>query len=659
MTAPRRSRLERVRYYVGRAANAPLRFLVMKAVIESGKFALHPAFAAFSRTEIRPKSEVSPTFLEFAEALRSCIAETHRSSRPYREQVARRRAELTAGTFPCLGYGTVPIPHGHQWRSDVVSHFEWPDSYFHRIDFVAAGVDSDVKVPWELSRLQWLVWTAEAVCLSEGSDRASWIAFFEQRLQDWEQNNRFGYGPNWTCAMEVAIRAINLAIASAIAWRDLSRVCRARVIRMLSDHRAYLRLFPEISDVSGNHYLFDLCGRLFLEAIVFASPLARGVAAGLVQEAARQFPEDGMHLEYAITYHRYCVEALCIALAVSRRIHLAEASAIEERLDSAIEALRAFRSPNGELPVLGDNDSGQVILLSVAARSTNYLSELTGERGGDLPLLAVLSGEERLRSATIENPSRPRCIVRVGPFVTAQCDDVSIFVRAGRHGLHGRAAHDHDDNLSPWLAIAGSDVLVDQGCHSYTRSRAERSSDISSAAHNLVLIGGRSRFPATEGSIGATARLAPVGSVLETSEDNEGFTIALATNWNDLRAGSVEHRRTLIVRRAARPFPGWQIDCVDEVVSERADELTVLWHFAPDWTVSIHDGAAEFEHPQLRCALEVSSTSANPPTFACATYRFAPVYGSAVAATLVRVTIAPSRSVTTIRTSLLVERRDG
>jgi hypothetical protein len=66
---------------------------------------------------------------------------------------------------------------------------------------------SDVRVLWELNRLGHFLTLADAYSLT---DDERYAAEFFAQLQSWIEQNPYGRGPNWTCAMEVALRAMNL-----------------------------------------------------------------------------------------------------------------------------------------------------------------------------------------------------------------------------------------------------------------------------------------------------------------------------------------------------------------------------------------------------------------------------------------------------------------
>ena len=91
----------------------------------------------------------------------------------------------------------------------------------HRLPVNDLDNPSDIKVVWELSRLQWLLPVGQAYILSSDEKFAE---FTRVVIEEWIASNPVCAGPNWICAMDVALRAISMVwLAQACkdipAWR--------------------------------------------------------------------------------------------------------------------------------------------------------------------------------------------------------------------------------------------------------------------------------------------------------------------------------------------------------------------------------------------------------------------------------------------------------
>ncbi len=120
---------------------------------------------------------------------------------------------ICSGKFPFFGYGPVSLGLPPRWNYDFVSGKDWPHVPADSIR-VVRNDGSDVKVPWDLSRLQFLPVLAKAWQLTGEADyKESGKAL----LSDWIEKNPVGVGINWTIAMEAALRAISICFFSGIA----------------------------------------------------------------------------------------------------------------------------------------------------------------------------------------------------------------------------------------------------------------------------------------------------------------------------------------------------------------------------------------------------------------------------------------------------------
>ena len=107
--------------------------------------------------------------------------------------------------FALLGSGDVKLDP-IIWNKEIKTGFEWPTGIYYSKLRKTTPQGSDIKIPWELSRCHHLLWLGEAYVLT-GEEKYAWEVANE--LNDWIDTNPLMYSVNWTCAMEVAIRAVN------------------------------------------------------------------------------------------------------------------------------------------------------------------------------------------------------------------------------------------------------------------------------------------------------------------------------------------------------------------------------------------------------------------------------------------------------------------
>src|SRR6185369_10443961 len=172
-------------------------------------------------------------------------------------------ALITDHRWEILGFGARSFAEGIDWNRDLLSGYDWPLTYHRDLTFLRDD-GSDVRVVWELNRLGHLVPLACAYAVDR--DERFFIEFRIQ-LDSWRKNNPFGYGVNWACAMELALRAINL-LASFECFRtapQLTAVDLTNVLNLLQLHGRHIRRNLEYSYVAtSNHYMTDVVGLVWL-----------------------------------------------------------------------------------------------------------------------------------------------------------------------------------------------------------------------------------------------------------------------------------------------------------------------------------------------------------------------------------------------------------
>ena len=308
-------------------------------------------------------------------------------------------AAIAAGVSP----GYVPI----DWHADRRSGYRFPATRWARLIRPGPAPGVDIKVPWELSRMQHLVPLALLVGAPSADPeflRRCEREIFDQ-MRDFCAANPPRFGVNWRVAMDVAIRAANWTIAVALldaGGCDTSPV-RGMLGRSLRDHGRFiithLEWHPEIR---GNHYLADVCGLAFIAAALPSdaeSDAWLAFAVGeVLAEGVRQVNEDGSGFEGSTAYHRLSLDMLVHTVALLLGIdaqrwralrgdmhlprglpmgfvaaeidwerlfgadgRLRPPQALVQRLWRAAGFTRAVTRPDGRALLIGDNDSGRFV----------------------------------------------------------------------------------------------------------------------------------------------------------------------------------------------------------------------------------------------------------------------------------------------------------
>ena len=244
---------------------------------------------------------------------------------------------------------------------------------------------SDVKVPWELSRLQWLMPAGQAYLL-DGDER--YAEAVRAVLEDWIDANPCAGTVNWSCTMEAALRILSWTwffhvFHGSRAWADPA--FRERFLCALYLHGDFTERHLEHSDVNGNHCTADAAGLVF--AGLFFGPgkdperwLARGWSL-LQEELPRQVSPDGVDFEASVAYHRLVAELFLLPALYRRACGLDVPAEYRERLVAMARFTAAYSRPDGGTPLWGDADDARALPLGSQALHGPSLPARAGRRG--------------------------------------------------------------------------------------------------------------------------------------------------------------------------------------------------------------------------------------------------------------------------------------
>ena len=477
--------------------------------------------------------------------------------------------EILAGRYPFLGYGTAALGTHPRWNRDFVSGTEWPCVQGECRDFIRHD-GSDVKVPYELSRLQFLPVLAKAHLLT-GDD--SYRQAARDLLSHWIQSNPAPVGVNWTIAMEAALRGMSIcSLLNLLSpFRRDEQPWLASVTRSLAQHLLYIEANIEFSHLlASNHYLSDIvglyCFSMFLDGKGMAAR-RREYRKRIEVEMARQVYEDGGDYEASTGYQVLVTQLFTTAFLLMRcESSVPVAPAFAKRLKMMFQFLDTLASPSGELPHVGDCDDGrtelllddlqQMTRLPVAERNSLRVSRLlgVGQRlfgvgtgpGDDAAWHGLADPGRAPYSETQPNFGSPRTI-KVLPnsgIGVLKRGSAELLFFAIPNGISGKGSHTHNDKLSFVLRVGGKEVLCDSGTGCYTKDIATRNRFRSTAAHNTLRIDGAEQNRIDEGRLAAFI-LGNEATVSPIQEGREAQTSFLRACHSGYRALGVTHTRTV------------------------------------------------------------------------------------------------------------------
>ncbi len=273
------------------------------------------------------------------------------------------------------------------WQLDFRSGYRWSAQRPSLRLRIPVNTGADIKVPWELARLQHLPQLALCAVLAKDSvpgfaPPSRYVGEIADQLADFLATNPPRFGVNWMGTMDVAIRAANIALTLVLlAGTDLalSPAMSAVVASALHDHATHVAEHLEYSETGrSNHYLADLGGLLWAGWALADADADRFLAfaiAEIVKEADHQFLADGGNYEGSTNYHRLSGEIIVFALTAIGSLD----TAALKRLERASPPARSWRVAFPALPLrrYRDNESGAGLIPPTLLQKLQGAARLT------------------------------------------------------------------------------------------------------------------------------------------------------------------------------------------------------------------------------------------------------------------------------------------
>jgi hypothetical protein len=585
----------------GRATAARRRERTRLAELASQPARLLPEFQKLSSCDLLEhfRTRDTPRFLPGFEIADSVATATRNIFPDDARQVIEAAWRIAKEhRWPLLGFGEQDFGHPIDWHRDPLSGRIWPLDYHADIS-LWHNDGSDIRVLWELNRLGHLLTLGCAYALTEEEEFAG--EYFSQ-LESWREQNPVGRGANWSCAMEVALRAMNLLGAFSLFRQSpaLTAERLAGFLTMLDQHGAHIRRNLEFSYIgTSNHYLSDIAGLLWigiaLPELKAAEEWRDWALREMLREMDKQILADGADFEASTGYHRFVLELFLHSFILCRATNLV----IEERywrtLHSMLVYLRGYLRPDRTAPLVGDTDGGQVFpLVSRAADEHDYLLPIGAVVFGDsqfkLPgqpaseeLLWIL-GEKGLREyenlKTNPEPLQSQAFPEVGTYAL-RSEDLFLLFNASGAGANGRGSHGHNDALGIDVSACGCPFIVDPGAYVYTADLHERQLFRSTAYHSTIQIDGVEQNTTDESVpfvIGDEAH--PEVLLWETGPESD-HVVAEHGGYERLTNG-VRHRRSIKLFKRDR---WWLIE--DELLVRGKHVIAARFHFKAGLDIAI------------------------------------------------------------------------
>ncbi len=392
----------------------------------------------------------------------------------------------------------------------------------------------DVKVPWELSRMQHLPMLAYS-SLKKPELKETYYTEFKDEITDFINTNPVNYGINWACTMDVALRVSSWLIAadlfSQAGMEDLSFNTTLKYAIMKHGHFIIKHLEKNFTeDKSGNHYLSDLLGLICIGHYLKNRQTRKWyefASAEYKREILKQYLPDGGTYEFSSAYHRLDSElsSLAVAFMTSDGYSLNEEQI--DRLRNSLVLLRALKTLDNSIIQIGDNDNGHAVQLSVEPDNIGVKNEL-GVKSSVGMLMGLfnednttpenwlvrgimkgfyyekkinqndwISHRKTISVSGLEHKCTSEFQVRhqlrleyIFPYfglAVYSANDVKLFFRFPPAIKRGKTVHAHSDALHFEICDGNKHSFADQGSYLYSPNVEMRTLFRSEKAHNVPI----------------------------------------------------------------------------------------------------------------------------------------------------------------------------
>jgi len=491
-----------------------------------------------------------------------------------------------------LGHNDVALETDIDWHRDPVSGFRWGRQYCADYCLVDRA-RADAKIVHELNRHQHLPRLAKAFFLTGDETYAQEAV---KQIESWIEQNPKWDGINWQSSLEIAIRSTSWlwTIFFLLRSQSLDEIILRRICKSLFAQLDHVHRYPSVYTSPNTHVIGEATA-LFIAGCLFrelpqAGAWLQFATATLIREMGRQVSKEGVYSEASTYYHCYAADFYLEVLSLARwnRISLPEWT--WKRLEQMLELVMHISRPDGSIPLIGDDDGGRALALSLE----DYRCFRDGLSSG-----AVLFGRADFKYQARSFSEESLWLLSAGAWrifgaVPAQApaelgrsypdsgyfiqhsgwnpEDTHVVFDCGGLGRPTHA-HAHADALSFTLFSQGRDILIDPATFVYNAANEWRNYFRSTRAHNTVVVDGKNQSePGASFSWKREARVHLHNTFRLTDVE---YVDGEHGGYRALR-NPITHRRRLFHVR-----PDYWI-VLDELRGTGTHQFEFLYHFAAD-----------------------------------------------------------------------------
>ena len=377
--------------------------------------------------------------------------------------------EIYSFAHRCSGFGEEIVAKGEISLLGQVMKMGWPPKWetmetgFYpkgasaAIPYYGGDIKSDIKLIWELNRLQWIPPIASFAVRSKDEELCKQII---DSFLDYSEKHPYGRTVAWMEGIEVSLRAISVIISCGLIGNKIDLDQRSRLNYWICLHGDWLsRHLSRKWRLNNNHLILELIGLSIIgmhfdEHTKGKEWLSKSIPL-LVKELESQ-TIDGRNWEPTTAYHRFVTEACLVFLSFARKSEAIDkevTNIFEEIIGEMVATLVQISDSYGNIPLVGDDDAAIVLPLDglVNARDCSKVMKFAKNLGFEID----------------KGPTGAKVWEGNGMGVAWGNGIHAHLVSGSPGGRMRQASHRHLDMLSVCLMIDGKDVLLDCGTGVY------------------------------------------------------------------------------------------------------------------------------------------------------------------------------------------------
>lgn len=410
-----------------------------------------------------------------------------------KDELKRQADHICEGKI--LGFSSVELDYGcpPDWQLNPLTGKKCSseEKWYKIPDFDPQR--GDIKAVWEASRFSHFVTLARAYLLT--GDEKYYKAFAEQ-LADWIKNNPYGYGANFKCGQECALRMVNGLLAyTAFSKTGAAKECDKKNIEILI-LRCYRRILSNFfyarNCIKNNHTISELVGMIIGAWCCGDEKQLSRAFRTLDEVIHEQFTSDGGYCQFSFNYERLALQDIEIVLSIEEKTGYRLQESSRRKVLAAAELMYQCQDDSGDMPNYGPNDGA----LAFPVTSCGYrdfrpvihtvYALLTGKKlyeSGIYEEELLWFGKE-ITGGTELRSRVSRAFDGAGLYTFRRADSWAMTVL---NDYKSRPAHMDQLHFDLW--IDGINVFCDGGTYSYASEEGKELAG--NAGHNTAVCEGK------------------------------------------------------------------------------------------------------------------------------------------------------------------------